>query len=201
MFSLAVAALVTSGSAAELRLFANPAGVAAEYPMTLQGAVPERWGGKGVVVRQNGEVFEVVLSGADLWPGFALRPEKQKFWDYSKWNLLLADVENLDAHGQVDVHGRIYTESPDGKVKRSVYNTVTLNPGEKRTLKIPFSDIDTSFGTVLPGVAAGPGGLDMKPNIYAGRVASLSFYSRAPLMYARNGKAHLRISNIRFALR
>lgn len=201
MFSLAVAALVTSGSAAELRLFANPAGVAAEYPMTLQGAVPERWGGKGVVVRQNGEAFEAVLSGTDLWPGFALRPEKQKFWDYSKWNLLLADVENLDVHGQVDVHGRIYTESPDGKVKRSVYNTVTLNPGEKRTLKIPFSDIDTSFGAVLPGVAAGPGGLDMKPNIYAGRVASLSFYSRAPIMYARNGKAHLRISNIRFALR
>ena len=118
-FSLAVAALITSGSAAELGLFADPAGVAAEYPMTLQGTMPERWGGKGVSVRQDGGSFDMVLSGADLWPGFALRPEKQKYWDYSKWNLLLADVENLDAHGQVDVHGRIYSESPDGIPEKS----------------------------------------------------------------------------------
>ena len=73
MFSLAVAALVTSGSAAELRLFANPAGVAAEYPMTLQGTVPERWGGKGVVVRQNGEAFEAYLYRIAGWKSEAER--------------------------------------------------------------------------------------------------------------------------------
>lgn len=199
VFCLAAAALITSGSAAELKLFADPSGVVAEYPMTLKGTVPERWGGKEVSVRQDGDSFEAIFSGSDTWPGFALRPRKGTFWNYSNWTVLLADVENLDPHGQTDLHGRIYTESPDGKTKRSMFNTVTLNPGEKRTLKIPFSGVEASSKITLPKVKAGPPGVDMKPNIYPERISSISFYSRAPFMYARNGKAHLRISNIRFA--
>lgn len=197
---LITAAMVSAG-AAEAKLFADPAGVSAEYPMTLKGVEPVRWGGKGVAVKQVRDSFEVILSGSDTYPGFALRPRDGEFWDYSPYNLLLADVENLDPHGQTDVHGRIYSVSPDGKTKRSVYNTTSLNPGEKRTLKIPFSGIDTALKIVLPKVSAGPAGAEMKPNIYSSRITSVSFYSQAPFLYARDGKTRLRISNIRFAKR
>jgi hypothetical protein len=84
----------------------------------------------------NGGI-DVVFAGSSAdYPGFNLIPSKGKAWDLSPWGHVSAQIKNTGKN-PAGLHMRV---DNDGDWKQEPWNTesVWLNPGETKTLKVIF---------------------------------------------------------------
>ncbi len=125
---------------------------------------------------------------------------KRASWDLSRYTMLCVDVENRSSTEQSDFHMRIYSApSRKGEPERTVYSTITLNPGETRTLRLYLPHVvPQKEAIVLNGRLRGaPEGLDLPPNLNTGRILRIAMYMQYPHKSNPGGKGVFRVRNLR----
>ncbi len=122
-------------------------------------------------------------SGVSILP-----PEGQKYWDFSQWKVLAADVENLSKDKQLRLNMYIWVKDDSIGKKRDANAGIALNPGEKRSLKliIPHRSV---YGT--------PKGVRGAKELDSDKVDKIEFFMQWPFESKTKGLVNCAISNIR----
>ncbi len=149
---------------------------------------------------KDGDNFalEILITDTALSnPGIMLRPPKgQLYWDLSEYQILAADIENLDDQGQVIVSSRVTNPLVD-TYQAANNSGFALNPHEKRTLRLYYPQADEFAKCRIDGIKATPPGIPGPKNVNGRRVDAIIFWGHNLKRFSRNHKAHYRISNIR----
>lgn len=113
-------------------------------------------------------------------------PEGQAAWDFSRATQLAVDVENLSKDKQLRLNMQV--AGPHAGKRRDANVGVGLNPGEKRTLRLPLPH-EWKFAppTDVPGIRT----------FDTSEISEISFFLQWPYEFAMPGLVDCRLTNLR----
>lgn len=117
-----------------------------------------------------------------------LPPAGQSHWNLSSGKILAVDVENRSTDKQLRLTMQLSSGSRETKDRSETTAGIGLNPGEKRTLRLPIPH---------RSIYAAPKGVPGVRTIDSERVNAIEFFMQWPFESARPDFVDCRVSNIR----
>jgi hypothetical protein len=163
-------------------------GAIKSLPLTAQQV--KRTGPSRVAFEKGGISLQITNpfedAGVEVLPPPAQAPA-QASWDFSAWNILAVDIENLSSEVQMRLLLEVSAGKDNAPPKRTNLG-IGLNPGEKRTLRL-----------VLPHdwQHAAPEGVPGVRTLDTTQVSKLYFTVQWPFESAKKDLVNCRITNLR----